>query len=73
MMMMLMPMMLMQEVVLLVGPEGDFTEAEKGLLRQAGAVGVSLGPNRLRVETAALVLATATSLAWFPATTSSSS
>ncbi len=54
-----------QEVVLLVGPEGDFTHAEKELLRKAGALGVSLGPNRLRVETAALVLATATSLAWF--------
>lgn len=56
----------MQEVVLLVGPEGDFSGEEKALLRSAGALAVSLGPTRLRVETAALALACATSLAWFP-------
>ena len=40
---------------LIVGPEGDFDDAEKALLRQAGAVSVSIGPRVLRAETAAVV------------------
>ena len=40
---------------IIVGPEGDFDEAEKALLRQAGAVPVSIGPRVLRAETAAVV------------------
>jgi 16S rRNA (uracil1498-N3)-methyltransferase len=43
-----------QAVGLIVGPEGDFTSAEKELLRGAGAVPVRLGPRLLRAETAAL-------------------
>jgi 16S rRNA (uracil1498-N3)-methyltransferase len=39
---------------LLIGPEGDFTEAETEVALQAGAVPVSLGTRTLRVETAAL-------------------
>ena len=35
-----------------VGPEGDFTEAETAAMREAGALGVSLGPRVLRSETA---------------------
>jgi len=37
-----------------IGPEGDFTPEELKLLLQAGAKPVSLGPNVLRSETAAL-------------------
>ena len=40
--------------MLIVGPEGDFTAAEKQQLLAAGAVAVGLGPLRLRVETAAI-------------------
>jgi 16S rRNA (uracil1498-N3)-methyltransferase len=38
----------------LVGPEGGWTEAERVLLEQGGAVPVWLGPHTLRTETAAL-------------------
>ena len=37
-----------------IGPEGDFTPAEYAALRRAGFAPVSLGPNILRTETAAL-------------------
>ncbi len=40
---------------LIIGPEGDFTQAERDLLLAAGAVPVSLGPRVLRAETAAVV------------------
>jgi 16S rRNA (uracil1498-N3)-methyltransferase len=42
-------------VVLLVGPEGGFAEAEVAAARRAGFVSVSLGPRILRSETAAIV------------------
>ena len=41
--------------VLLVGPEGDFTNEELDLAVKHGFKKVSLGPNRLRTETAGLV------------------
>ena len=41
-------------VLLIVGPEGDFTKAELDLARSAGCVPLSLGPLVLRAETAAL-------------------
>jgi len=41
----------------LVGPEGAFSEREKQWLQEQGARAVSLGPFRLRAETAAIVLA----------------
>jgi 16S rRNA (uracil1498-N3)-methyltransferase len=44
-------------VVLLVGPEGGFTEAEVEQAVEAGGRRVSLGPNILRTETAAIALA----------------
>jgi 16S rRNA (uracil1498-N3)-methyltransferase len=47
-----------QNVVMLIGPEGDFTPAELTLSTAAGAVPVSLGHNRLRTETAALAAIT---------------
>uniref|UniRef100_A0A453HAH8 16S rRNA (uracil(1498)-N(3))-methyltransferase n=1 Tax=Aegilops tauschii subsp. strangulata TaxID=200361 RepID=A0A453HAH8_AEGTS len=45
--------------LLIIGPEGDFTEEEVGVLKAAGAVPVGLGPCRLRVETATISLLSA--------------
>lgn len=42
--------------LLLVGPEGGFSDREVQLALDAGATMVSLGPRRLRVETAALAV-----------------
>ena len=42
------------ESVLMVGPEGDFTPAELEQIRAARFVPVTLGPNVLRSETAAI-------------------
>lgn len=47
-----------KEVLVLAGPEGGFSEGEEQLLLEAGAKLISLGDNRLRVETA-IVVATA--------------
>jgi 16S rRNA (uracil1498-N3)-methyltransferase len=41
--------------ILLIGPEGDFTPEEIQLALAAGYKAVTLGPRRLRTETAALV------------------
>jgi len=46
-----------REVIVLVGPEGGFTEQELSAAEHAGCVRVSLGPHILRVETAAIALA----------------
>ena len=43
-----------RRVTYIVGPEGDFSEAEIGLLRDADALPLSLGQYTLRSETAAL-------------------
>lgn len=43
-----------QDCVILIGPEGDFTLEEIATAGDAGFIPVSLGPNRLRTETAAL-------------------
>lgn len=40
--------------VILVGPEGGFTNEEREFVRGAGASAISLGPRILRAETAAL-------------------
>jgi 16S rRNA (uracil1498-N3)-methyltransferase len=45
-----------QEITLAIGPEGDFTDAELEQARQAGWQKISLGPYRLRTETAAILL-----------------
>lgn len=42
------------DAVVLIGPEGDFSEEEIALALDAGFQPVSLGPSRLRTETAAL-------------------
>lgn len=43
------------EVVVLIGPEGDFSPEEVALSKQCGFQAVSMGNSRLRTETAALV------------------
>lgn len=43
-----------QSVLVLIGPEGDFTPAELGLAKGAGCVPLSLGPLVLRADTAAI-------------------
>ncbi|EIE20800.1 alpha/beta knot [Coccomyxa subellipsoidea C-169] len=48
--------------LLLIGPEGDFTPEELEALIAAGAKPVGLGPNWLRVETAALAMLAAATL-----------
>lgn len=48
--------------VVLIGPEGDFSEEEISQALQCGFTPVSLGPSRLRTETAALYAAVAFNL-----------
>jgi 16S rRNA (uracil1498-N3)-methyltransferase len=43
-----------ERVLMLIGPEGDFTPAELALARSHGCRPITLGPIVLRVETAAL-------------------
>jgi len=43
-----------RSVLMLVGPEGDFTPAELALARRHGCRPITLGPIILRVETAAI-------------------
>ncbi len=43
-----------ESVLMLVGPEGDFTPAELALARSHGCLPITLGPIVLRVETAAI-------------------
>ena len=43
-----------RSVLMLVGPEGDFTPAELALARRHGCQPITLGPIILRVETAAM-------------------
>ncbi|MFP4059709.1 MAG: 16S rRNA (uracil(1498)-N(3))-methyltransferase [Bacteroidota bacterium] len=44
-----------KETIVLIGPEGDFSENEVQLAMQNGFRGLSLGESRLRTETAGLV------------------
>jgi len=43
-----------ESVLIIVGPEGDFTEAELQAAKEAGCTAVSLGPTILRTETAGI-------------------
>lgn len=52
-----------ERVCVLIGPEGDFHPAEVELALQKGFHPVSLGPSRLRTETAAVVACTIANLA----------
>ncbi len=45
----------LEELLLIIGPEGGISEAELGMARAAGAVPVSLGRRILRAETAGIV------------------
>ncbi|KAI9182259.1 hypothetical protein LWI28_023642 [Acer negundo] len=49
--------------LIIVGPEGDFTEKEVNMMMEAGAIAVGLGSHRLRVETATIALL-ATLMLW---------
>lgn len=46
-----------QNVTVLIGPEGDFSQKEISTALQKGAIPISLGENRLRTETAGIVVA----------------
>ncbi|XP_071727054.1 uncharacterized protein [Rutidosis leptorrhynchoides] len=48
---------------IIIGPQGDFTEAELTSILKAGATAVGLGPHHLRVETATVTLL-ATAMLW---------
>jgi 16S rRNA (uracil1498-N3)-methyltransferase len=50
------------DYVVLIGPEGDFTGEELASAQHAGFLKVSLGPNRLRTETAGLAAVLALNL-----------
>lgn len=50
------------EIVVMIGPEGDFSKAEAELALRSGFIPVHLGASRLRTETAAL---TAVAAAYF--------
>ena len=52
----------LREIIVLVGPEGDFSPAEYGYARDAGFTPVRLGAHVLRAETAALYALTAADL-----------
>jgi len=45
-----------KKIVVLIGPEGGFSAAEAALAQEKGFHAVSLGPNILRTETAALAV-----------------
>ena len=47
------------EVIVMIGPEGDFSHEEAELALQAGFIPVHLGASRLRTETAAIAAAAA--------------
>ena len=46
------------DVTILIGPEGDFSKMEIDLAKEKGYVPISMGRNRLRTETAAIVACT---------------
>ena len=47
------------EIVVMIGPEGDFSKEEAEMALAAGFIPVHLGESRLRTETAALTAAAA--------------
>ncbi|TDY04178.1 16S rRNA (uracil(1498)-N(3))-methyltransferase [Thiohalophilus thiocyanatoxydans] len=53
-----------QPLVLMIGPEGGFSEAERKLAYQHDAIGVRLGPRILRTETAVVAGLTAAQTLW---------
>ena len=53
-----------QDVTLLVGPEGGFTEQEEDAALAAGALALSMGPRVLRTETAGLAALAILAAGW---------
>jgi 16S rRNA (uracil1498-N3)-methyltransferase len=53
-----------QDVTLLVGPEGGFTDQEEETARAAGALALSMGPRVLRTETAGLAALAILAAGW---------
>ena len=49
-----------RDVVVMIGPEGDFSQEEAQMALEAGFIPVHLGASRLRTETAAVTAAAAT-------------
>jgi len=47
-----------KDIIILIGPEGDFSKREIDLAHAQGYLPIALGRNRLRTETAALVACT---------------
>ena len=47
------------EIVIMIGPEGDFSKSEAEFAMQAGFIPVHLGESRLRTETAAMTAVSA--------------
>jgi 16S rRNA (uracil1498-N3)-methyltransferase len=43
------------DALILIGPEGDFSKAEVSMATKSGFSAISLGPSRLRTETAGIV------------------
>jgi 16S rRNA (uracil1498-N3)-methyltransferase len=48
-----------EEIIVMIGPEGDFSREEAEMALAAGFIPVHLGASRLRTETAALTAASA--------------
>ncbi|MFA4993517.1 MAG: RsmE family RNA methyltransferase [Candidatus Omnitrophota bacterium] len=46
-----------KKIIVLIGPEGDFTPGEVALAKKAGFIPISLGERVLRVDTAAIAVA----------------
>jgi len=44
-----------EDILILIGPEGDFTKEEVNLAKEKGFIEISLGDTRLRTETAGIV------------------
>ncbi len=53
-----------QDLGLLIGPEGGFSERERTLAKEAGCTGVHLGPRILRTETAPMAAIAAIQVLW---------
>ncbi|MGZ5202479.1 MAG: 16S rRNA (uracil(1498)-N(3))-methyltransferase [Telluria sp.] len=53
-----------QDVVLMIGPEGGFSDAEEELAIAQGALALSMGPRVLRTETAGLAALACLSALW---------
>jgi len=51
-----------QQVIFFIGPEGDFTDQELQSAVKAGCIPVTLGPNTLKVDTAAITAIAAAKL-----------